>query len=358
MTTFASRRTFRSVYRPILCAAAICLSPELGMAQESLEESKLEHEQFAKGVRANDRHDFNEGKRILLDIWLRHRTYDVASELGRAEAIVGDPAAAARHTAFAMVNAPPREGSKYKAIHQTRMAKLLPRLYFARLDVSPKDAAVLVDGVELDVPQGIGLYSTPGLHRIEFRRSGYVSQVRSIDAEANAKDEFVIQLRKEEPPEPPPVPEVVAPKRTPSPVLAKSPTPITGPGAESDPTLARAILGIGGGLTVVLLGGGVYFQLKGANAQDRAAKHARLLGTAACSIKPMPADCRSLDNALKDRSFYNSRAVVAYGLGLGLAAVTASAVWYFWPTKSDEGTAWASAWAAPGEAGIVAVGSF
>ncbi|HMA94222.1 MAG TPA: hypothetical protein VKP30_16135 [Polyangiaceae bacterium] len=358
MKTFG-RITKSTCYLAAVLCFAMGLWPREGMAEGSVKDLDWAHTQFNKALRENNKHNYTEGRRLLREVWSTYKTYDVASELSRAEGELGHIAAGAQYTAYALAHAPPREGSHFKGIHEERLSYSLARIYFAKLKVAPTDLIVIVDGVQLDVPVEIGLYLEPGPHRVEFKKSGYVTETREIDAKAGVQDSLVVELKKEATAsvdaisttnvQPKPAPSVVQPLPPESPVEA--------PRSSGNATLAWTVLGVGSGLTAVAVGAGIYFHVKGADAKSDAEKYDRTLGTGWCP-GPQSATCSKLSSALEDRDDHYLRAKILYGVGAGLAVATGVATWYFWPKSSGDRTPRVSAWAAPDSAGIVTYGRF
>lgn len=354
MKTFG-RTTKSPLYLAAFLSFAIGLWPRASMAEGSVKNLDWAHTQFNKALRENNKHNYTEGRRILRDVWSTYKTYDVASELSRAEGELGHIAAGAQYTAYALAHAPPREGSEFKGIHEERLNFSLPRIYFAKLRVTPADLTVSVDGVQLDVPVEIGLYLEPGPHRIEFKKTGYLAETREINAKAGVQDFLVVDLKKEVAMGGEAIPATSAPKKIEPPPVTIQPAMPPEPTPPSEATLSWTILGIGSGLTAVAVGAGIYFNAKGADAKSDADKYERTLGTAGCSRES--ATCSKLSSALEDRDGHYLRAKILYGTGAGLAVVTGLATWYFWP-KASEGTPGVSAWGAPDSAGVVTYGRF
>lgn len=344
----------RSLIPSLLLATVLCLYSSTSRAQDPAKDLDWAHAQFNKGLRENNKRNYAEGRRILSEVWPKYRTYDVASELSRAEGELGHHAAGAKYAAYAIAHAPPREGSEFKGIHTTRLELSLPHIYMAKLKASPADLTVLVDGVELDVPTDIGIYLEPGPHRLEFKKSGYITETKSIDAKANVQDTLVINLTKEA------SGTVIPPgngREEPKTTHVTQPTPFVEP-PPADRTLSWTILGVGSGLTAIAIGTGVYFHVQASDANDEAGKARDSLGSIGCSQQPTPTACQDLSSSLRDRDNDYLRAKVLYGVGAGLAVLTGAATWYFWPKASGSGAPTVSAWATPDSAGVVTFGRF
>jgi hypothetical protein len=325
------------------------------MAEDPVKDLTWAHVQFNKGLRENNKGNYTEGLKLLLEIWPKYKTYDVASEISRAEGELGHHAAGSKYAAYTLSHLLPREGSEFKKLHVERLNLSLPYIYSATLKVTPTDLTVTIDGVELDVPTDVGLYLEPGHHRVEFKRSGYVTETREIDAKANVQEKLVIDLKKEGEtakavsfPTDTPATEKPAPG-------AVQPAPFVEP--PPDPTLSWTILGIGSGLTALAVGTGVYFHVKGSDSQSNADRYTRTLGSSGCSGEKSDT-CNQLHAALVDKTDNYTRAKILYGVGTGLAVVTGLATWYFWPSTNDKQAPKVSAWATPDSAGIVTFGRF
>lgn len=357
MKSYVWRRIVQSMWLVLPLGAAVGLVPRATLAEEAARDLEWAHVQFNQGFDENNRGNFREAAKILTVVWQKYRFYDVASELGRAEASLGHVAAGAKYAAFAMAYAPPREGKVFRSIHASRMAFLMPKIYFAQLTVTPADLTVAVDGVELDVPIEVGLYLEPGPHRVEFKKTGYVTETRSLDAHANVQDTLVVTLAKQPSTADTPAPPATRPKQAAQP---KAPSRFDErPLSPSNTTLSWSILGLGGGLTAIAVSIGVSFHVQGSNAQGNADKLRRSLGGPSACYGSSSRDCSRLAGLVSDRDRDYTRAKISYGVGAGLAVITAAATWYFWPRHSSEsGTPSVSAWATPDSAGVVTFGEF
>lgn len=264
MKSAVRRSTISSICFAIALSTAVSLWPRVSMAEEPVKDLDWAHQQFNKALVENNKRNYAEAIKILVEVWPRYKSYDVASELGRAEGELGHVAIGAKYTAYAFAHAPPREGKEFKSIHASRVAYAKQRIYFAKLDVTPSDLTVAVNGVDLDVPADIGLYLEPGTHRIEFKKAGYVAETRSIDAKANVQETLVANLAKEPSSEPSSTQPAIASGKSAPPVGTQNPAPfVEPPKASSDSTLSWTILGVGSGLTAIAVGAGVYYTTHG-----------------------------------------------------------------------------------------------
>jgi len=181
----------RSVLRLRLCqslpatllSSIIVLSSTSALADGGTVATDSPQVQYRKAHEAIKTKNWEEARRLLLDLWAHAHTYDVGSSLVYVENQMQHYAAAASYAAFALHNAPPIE--KPEEIERLRRAlgELEARVGTVTLVVSRPGAEVRMDSDLLGAsPLPSDLYVEVGPHFFEARLQGSPPASTRVDA--------------------------------------------------------------------------------------------------------------------------------------------------------------------------------
>ena len=153
--------------------------------------------QYRKAFAALSQRNWPEARQLLLPLWQRSHTWDVASGLGQAEFFLDNYATGATYTAFALANLPPKE----KVMTADRLRAALGEMKAAvgtlHVTVSEGGAEILLD----DELQGISplareVYANPGRHWLQARLANGAQSRQSVVVEAGKSYPVALILEK------------------------------------------------------------------------------------------------------------------------------------------------------------------
>jgi len=125
---------------------------------------------YREAHEAMDRGDWLNARRLLLHLWQKSETYDVAASLGEAEYALGNYPDAARYLQFAIAEAPPKEKKSLIDDYQRALTEVEKRVAKLRVRAEPEGAEVVLDGRELGpAPLRAPVYVNPGHHEFSLR---------------------------------------------------------------------------------------------------------------------------------------------------------------------------------------------
>jgi PEGA domain len=243
---------------------------------------------------------WTEAEPLFREAWTLKRSYDIAGNLGIAEAALGRWCDAAEHLSFALRSFPANGKPEHKKLLEATLAKALPQVAALRVKVTVDKAEVFVDGKSVGVsPLADAIFVEPGKRQIEAKLPGYETTASTFDAAKGSASELTLTMREATAP-PPPTPPVKDTWRPGLPVL------VTG-GA-----LAVVGLAVGAGLT--------------AAANGKAADVVKLqLGQSSSCFAPgssTAAQCGQLHDAAASKTTLSNAAASSFLVGGVLAATT------------------------------------
>jgi hypothetical protein len=274
--------------------------------------------QYRKAHEAIKAKKWNEARELLIDLWGRAQTYDVAASLGQVEYWLGNYASGARYVTFALQNIPPAEKPEMSEELEAALDELKTKLGTVRVLVSQAGAEVRVDGQVVGTsPLASSVYLDPGPHRFEALMAGARAEA-SLDAAAGQG--YVVDLKLSA--EPPAT--NVGPPPTQDPRAAHEAAPADGAGKKS-----LIPLYVAGGVAVAALSTGIAFTVVASKTSDRIEALQRQVGEDGCSGRTPPAACRELADEAEKR---DSQKNISYAsFAVAGAAVLGGAAYLLWP---------------------------
>jgi tetratricopeptide (TPR) repeat protein len=248
---------------------------------------------FAK----NDR--WSDAEPLYREAWSLKRSYDIAGNLGIAEAALGKNRDAAEHLTFALKSFPANGKAEHRKLLEATLTKARGEIAALAIDVSVGKAEVLVDGRRVGTaPLDGPVFVDPGPHVVEATLAGYTAARTQVDAQKGTAQDVALVLA----PGPP----------------TGGQTPDAG-GPRKPVIVAGAALG---GVGIIL--GAVFAGLSDAKASDVNAKHDAIVNmgaVAACGAAPSAA-CQALLSAKQDQAAFANAAAWSFIAGGAVGAAT------------------------------------
>jgi hypothetical protein len=315
----------------LVCFAALAIALPSSAAPKKKEDPNYRQVQYRKAHEAMQAKKWDEARLLLLDLWRRARTYDVAASLGQAEYWLKNYGAGARYIVFALENLPPGEDSDTVRRLNAGLAELKKHVGAFKVVVDEPGAEVVLD-TELvgTAPLASVVYVDPGPHSVEARSPG--KPPVEVKVEAVVGETYTLELRTETP-RVPRGSSATAPRPTsPSPAAATSDA--GAPPAAVKQSRSVVPLLVTGGIALSAAGAGVAFTLF---ANDRSARIEELgerVGPSGCHTV-QTADCRKLADHV-DRRDLDRRLALASFVTSGVAVAT-SVVYLLFPVTRSQG---------------------
>jgi hypothetical protein len=310
----------------LLASASVALPALAEAGPTAADQATASQAEYRKAHEAARAHNWVEARRILLGLWSKAKTYDVAASLSEAEFALGHPAASAQYMDYALRNVTPNESATTVANMKSAIEKIRPRVGGVKLTVSEPSAIVTVDGARVEYDPKIEIFLEPG-RRVLEAAVGERKVTKTVDAVASETQSIELELpQPASTPPPPPVAE------------SSPPTPVKADTADSGLKPRTIALIAGGGVAVVGVGMGLGFGLASNSSESDVEDYQRKLGANGCQGGASAvASCASLRDAGESQRRNAHLANIGYGIAaLGLATV---GVALLWPHSGDAASA-------------------
>ena len=314
-------------------ALCVAVSPMRAAAQES---AGAANSQYRKASVAVEKKDWPEVQRLLLPLWEKKHTWDVAVGLGKAEWYLGNKAAGTRYMAFAVANVPPKEKTQAVEGLRTALDTMKAGVGTVQISVNKDSAEVLADSQVIgNAPIEGEVFLDPGTHVLEARLAG-ASAKQSLEV-APGKS-YTVALVVEEAQA---TPRAAAPqdlhdnKRVELPAQSNPATDAPKNDVSESAIQPRTIVLIAGaGVTAIAAGLGIGFALKASSHNQHAKNVGASLGSKDCSspTAAASAQCADLTDSLSSRDSASRVEAVSFGVAIA-AAVTTTIVVLAWPER-------------------------
>ncbi len=301
--------------------------PGLAAAQpNAAEQATSSQGEYRKAHEAARARNWVEARRILLGLWSKAKTYDVAASLSEAEFALGHPAASAQYMDYALRHVTPNESAATVANMKSALEKLRPKVGGVKVTMNDANATLTVDGATVEYDPKLELFLDPGRHVLEAA-VGERRVSKSVDTVASETQSIELELPKPaSSPLPPPPPEL------PPPAPGKASTADSG----AKPR-AIALIG-GGGLAVAGVGLGLGFGIASNSSESDVEDYRRQLGSSGCQGGAITsASCASLRDAVDSQRRQAHLANLGYGLAA--AGFVTVGVALLWPHSADTASA-------------------
>lgn len=289
--TFSTLSSVCAIALVSLCGSA-ALAGEAAAAPAAAASTDVESA-FDRGVKALEAGDAAAAKEAFSVAWREQQTYDIASNLGVAELMLGEPAAAAGHFDYALAHLPPSASVATKEGLQRNFAKAKSEVGTLVVHIGVPDARVRVDGSEIGTAPLPGpIYVKPGSHEISVYKDGYAEVTHSETLAAGEEKAVTYDL---------------------APLKIEEAT-------SSKPSVA--VIGTGLGVGLLGLGVGVGFTIAANGASADRDDALRSIGGGSAGLKdrcgagtPFVAECAAISDASATRNSNTVGAIVAYTVG-------------------------------------------
>lgn len=285
--------------------------------------------------------DLGKARTLLLDLWNRSQTYDVAGQLGFVEYHLKNYGASARYTAFSLAHLPPRETTETQQRLRMAMDDLKARVGMLHVTVSEPGAEIRANDLVLGTsPLPGDVYLDPGDYEIEARDSEARTAKQPVVVSAGAT--YDVQLTF------PPRPSAVlsttaAPPEAPQ-IANTAPVAVSPPPAEPAPdaepsSKSMVPVYIGAAVTAIGIGTWVGFSVDAKSAKDEVnTAQARLGNNAnACNVDSGSANCVQLHDAVDRQNRDSTLAKVGIGV-TAVGGVATLAYILLWPSHQTTAT--------------------
>ncbi len=257
-----------------------------------------------RGVAFGLKDCWTEAEPLLRQAWDLKHSYDIAGNLGIAEAALNKHRDAAEHLTFALHTFPANGKPEHRQLLEQTLARARLQVAAVTVRVNKDKADVSVDGKGVGIsPLADTVFVDPGRRTIEAKLAGYDTASQVIEAKKGDASEVTLVLTAPAPPPPlPPKPPVESSSGVRTPVI------ITG-----------AVLG-----GVGVIAGAVFaamFQVKTNDAT--AMRDAIVQGgvTAGCGSSPS-AQCLAIQSVMHDRVTFGNASVWSFIAGGTVGAGT------------------------------------
>lgn len=303
----------------LLAGGSAVLSAHPAAAQPSAaEQATSSQSEYRKAHEAARAHKWEEAKAILLRLWAKAKTYDVAASLSEVEYGLGHMAASAQYMDYALRHVTPNESPSTVETMKNALQKIRQKVGAVKVTVSDPGATVGVDGKQMDDLEG-EVFLDPGTHTVEARL-GERTASKPIEVVAGQAQSLELKL----PPVPQPSPNISSVDP-----VGQTGAPATDVPRSSSHETARTIaLVTGGAVALVGLGTGIGFGVASNSSESDMENYRARLGSSGCSTSAPPADCAALREAAESQRRNSHISNVGYGIAaVGLVTVGVALLW-------------------------------
>lgn len=335
--------------RCLLLLLSLSASAATARAQGQASDRARTHLQFRQAHEAIVRSDWDEARRLLLELWNQRQTYDVAASLAQVEFREKNYALSARYMTFALAHIPPTETPAKRQAFEEGIAEAQPHICTVTLAVEEPGAEVLADGQVIGTsPLPSKIYLDPGEHALEARLGTRVTAQPLTCAAGSTHD---LQLAF------PPAPAVAATPAANASVAPRSPAADLPRSRGTRAEKSVVPLYVGGAITLAGAATWLGYSMAAQDDRDEAEKWKGRLGPDGCSTgRATSSQCKAAAEAYDNQ---RRNAALAYmGLATSLVAGAATvSYWLFWP-ESTQGAVHVSVGPALRGGSLTVTGSF
>jgi hypothetical protein len=167
------------VARSSLLSLVLLVSATASAQEPSDGLTSLPMTRYREAHAAMERSDWQEARAVLLELWQRSKSYDVAASLGEVEHALGNDVSAARYLTFAVAHLAPKERPETLTRYRAALRELEAQVGRVQVNVSEEAAEIRIDGNLVGLsPLSSTVFVTPGEHTIEARGQGSTASNR------------------------------------------------------------------------------------------------------------------------------------------------------------------------------------
>lgn len=333
------RLTQTCLFIGLLSAATF---PPVVVHAENAADTAAAQKQFRAAKQAINAGDLARARALLLDLWSKEQTYDVAGQLGYVEYHQKNYGASARYTAFSLAHLPPHETMETQQRLRMAMDDLRARVGTLHVTVSEPSAEVRANDLAIGTsPLPGDVYLDPGNYQIEARTSDDRIARQPVVVSAGAS--YDVQLAFSPPPSAAPVVTTALPPEAPPATDTASvvdPAPPHQSIPDSEPSSKSMVpVYVGGAVTAIGVGMWIGFSVAAKDAQDEVNSIQDSLGNNAnaCTVDSGSADCQRLQAAVERQNRDSTLAKVGIAV-TAVGGVATLAYILFWPSPKTTAT--------------------
>ena len=288
---------------------------------------------FNEGNEAFSRGDTHEAYKQYQTAWELHPTFDIACNLGRAEAELGKLPQAALHLSYCLEHfssSPQQDLRDARQRYSELFDTVRTQVSSLKFVVEPNGAVVIVNGANVGTtPLDHEVFVFPGTQVVELKIDGYHDLRREVPAFAGESRSLELRLERLEPTL---APSAAAPAADADDEMRERGTSTSDPGVST-----RSIALVSGAvLTAAGAGVGLGFYLQGAKLDDEASVlRERIQSAGAPDPNPCAtasdAECAQLSDTLDRRNQAWTISTVGF-VSMGVFGLGTLATWLWWPT--------------------------
>jgi hypothetical protein len=347
MKPFAKDHSLRCVLYAVFLLGVLS-APLSAAAQQP--QPTTSQAQYRKAYKAMEQGQWSDAKSLLLDLWSKAQTYDVAESLSHVEFHARNYAASARYMSFAIDNTPPQDSPRNLEARRSKLAEAKAHVGTVHVSVAQPAVDVIVDGESVGVsPLRSPVFLDPGRHMIGARSANGDLEPKPLEVVAGATYQVELDV---------PLSSSTAPAVTTSPPPTTVPPP---PSQMERDRYTWVPVYVTGGLALVALGVGTGFALDAKSAKSsgetKLAEAKRQFGDVEpCGVGGSSATCSELNSLQDRRSRSKTIATVSFVMG-GVFAAAAVGSYVLWAPKGAASSRM-SAWVGGQGGGLQFQGSF
>ncbi len=336
------------------CCLSATLAPPAARAEPLSPDARA---QFRKAYKVMGEEHWAEEKELLLDLWNKQQTYDVAEALSHVEFQLRNYAESARYINFAVDYTPPVESTKVLEGRRVKLADAKSRVGTVDVVVGEPGAEIVVDDKLVGTsPLKAPVFLEPGAHQLRARAASGSAEER-LEVVAGKAYSVTLTLR--------PLTSQQQSTGTGVQVVPVTPAQPTASEHPAGKTTTWAPAVITGGLAVVAFGVGTGFAVDAKSATSSSADRLRDAGAQFGQLAPCAAGhgagsdvCNEISSLQDRRDHSKQRATISFVLG-GVLAGAAVGSYFLWarPTKENQAPQ-LSAWLGGEGGGVQLFGSF
>lgn len=315
-STLSPRSAFAGIALGLTLFSGPVRADEPGLVAGSLPMAR-----YREAHAAMQRGNWREARRLLLELWDRSKSYDVAASLAQVEHALGNDVVAARYLTFAINHLAPKERPETLARYRAALSELEAQIGRIEVIVDQPAADISVDGASVGAsPLPHPIFVKPGAHTVEARINDVAASKR-LELGKGTSQTVELSLAKPVAPSPPPTVE------PPSPALPNRDTPADG---------TRSLLPVyaAGGLAVVGAAVAVGFGLAANSDETKANALKARLGESGCADgSASRSTCDAAERAVEAQR--RDALLSTVGIGVASASVVAGLGYLlFWPAPN------------------------
>lgn len=310
--------------------------------------------QYRKAFDALAQKNWPEARRLLLPLWQKSHTWDVAAGLGQSEFLLGNYAAGATYTAFALANLPPKEKASTAERLRAALGEMKEAVGTVLVTVNEDGAEILAEHELVgSSPLAREVYLNPGPRLLEARLANGTLSKQTLQVEAGKSYRVALIVDT-------PLAQRQAALAAQAPATRASAADARAPLHDDGARPNWAPVLVSGGLAVAALAIGTGFALDASSAKSDGSKFLSVaeaeFGSNPCAPSKGAGSpsCQSIHSAEDRRKSSNTVSTISF-VSSGVFALAAVGSYFLWTKQAPPRI---DAWLGAGSGGLRLNGSF